>query len=138
MLIKLYEDLVKIKGTNIIGILIDEQYRTDKKMNLYVLEENKRDKDGRFPLHDVWENEIERIDNKIKVYQSATDEHIEMEVLARFKYIGETKNLAFTKNKIYDCVGFENGELRIVDDTNEDYLFLPDNFELIEDFRRDS
>ena len=138
MLIKLYEDLVKIKGTNIIGILIDEQYRTDKKMNLYVLEENKRDKDGRFPLHDVWENEIERIDNKIKVYQSATDEYIEMKVLARFKYIGETKTLAFTKNKIYDCVGFEESELRIVDDTGEDYLFLPDKFELIEDFRRDS
>ena len=74
MLIKLYEDLVKIKGTNIIGILIDEQYRTDKKMNLYVLEENKRDEDGRFPLHDVWENEIERIDNKIKVYQSEMTE----------------------------------------------------------------
>ncbi len=138
MLIKLYEDLVKIKGTNIIGVLIDEQYITDKKMNLYVLEENKRDTNGRFLLHDVWENEIERIDNKIKVYQSATDEYIEMEVLAKFKYIGETKTLAFTKNKIYDCVGFENGELRIVDDTNEDYLFLPDNFELIEDFRRDS
>ena len=138
MLIKLYEDLVKIKGTNIIGILIDEQYRTDKKMNLYVLEENKRDEDGRFPLHDVWENEIERIDNKIKVYQSEMDEYIEMKVLARFKYIGETKTLALTKNKIYDCVGFEDVELRIVDDTGEDYLFLPDKFELIEDFRRDS
>ena len=61
MSIKLYEDKVRIKGTDIIGILIDEQYREDRKKKLYILEQDNKDKDGKYPLCDVWEDEIEKI-----------------------------------------------------------------------------
>ncbi len=74
---------------------------------------------------------------KVKVYQCVTDEYVEMEVLARYKYVGETDELSCINGKIYNCVGIEeDGSLRIVDETNEDYLYNKDNFELIEDYRR--
>lgn len=61
---------------------------------------------------------------KRKVYQCETDTYIEMEVLARYKYIGETDTLGCVNGKIYDCVGIEeDGSLRIVDETEEDYLY---------------
>ena len=59
----LYDKNYRIKNTDIIGNLIDCVYREDKKMNLYVLEEEHKDETGRFPLHDVWETEIEEIVN---------------------------------------------------------------------------
>ncbi len=57
---------------------------------------------------------------KVKVYQCVTDE------------------LEFINGKIYDCVGYdkEHNMARIVDETNEDYLYLLDNFDLIEDYRK--
>lgn len=58
----LYDKEYKIKGTEIIGILVDCQYREDKKEYLYILEENNKDKNNRYPLHDVWENEIIDLD----------------------------------------------------------------------------
>lgn len=60
----LYDRNYKIKNTEIVGILIDSVYREDRKMNLYVLEEENKDETGRYPLHDVWENEIEELDTK--------------------------------------------------------------------------
>lgn len=75
---------------------------------------------------------------KRKVYQSVEDKYVKMEVLARYKFIGKDAGISLTKGVIYDCVGYDDklGLIRIVDDTNEDYLFKPDNFELVEDFRK--
>ena len=42
---------------------------------------------------------------KIKVYQSKDDKYIEMEVVAQYKYIGETDELSFINGNIYNCVG---------------------------------
>ena len=66
MTIKLYEDKVRIKNTNIIGTLIDKQFRKDKKKKLYILEEENRDENGKFQLHDVWEDEIEILNKRYK------------------------------------------------------------------------
>ena len=50
----------------------------------------------------------------------------------RVKYLGET-SVSLTKNKIYDVLSVENGEYRIVDDTEDDYLFSAGNFEVVEE-----
>lgn len=47
------------------------------------------------------------------------------------KYIGET-DVSLTNGKNYDVLSVEKGWFRIVDDTEEDYLFSPDDFEVIE------
>jgi len=75
---------------------------------------------------------------KRKVYQCVEDEYIEMEVLARYRFTGETNPIAFIKGKIYDCVGYdeEQNMIRLVDETGEDYVYKKDNFELVEDFRK--
>ena len=75
---------------------------------------------------------------KRKVYQSAEDEYIEMEVLARYRYLGETDEFYFINGKIYDCVGYDEDldMLILVDETEEDYMYKKDNFELVEDFRK--
>lgn len=42
----------------------------------------------------------------------------------KLKYVGESFGVdSLTDGKIYDCVGVENGMLRIVDDSEEDYLY---------------
>ena len=50
----------------------------------------------------------------------------------KVKYVGDTIGLALTKNKIYEALGFESGFIRIIDDTDEDYLYEPENFVIIE------
>ena len=48
----------------------------------------------------------------------------------KVKYINET-GVSMTHNKIYDVISMEGPFYRIVDDTGEDYLFMPDEFEII-------
>ena len=63
----------------------------------------------------------------VMVYQCELYKEIEMELYGRLRYIGEDFPLALTNNKIYDCVGVDNGMLRIVDDEGEDYLYPTKN-----------
>lgn len=42
-------------------------------------------------------------------------------------------DVSLTKGKIYEVIAVENGWYRIVDDTDDDYLFSPDDFEVIEE-----
>lgn len=51
----------------------------------------------------------------------------------RVKYIGESDPLALINDKIYDVVSVEQEWYRIIDETEEDYLYPPDAFELIEE-----
>ena len=51
-----------IKDTNIIGTLIDVQYREDRKEYLYILEEDNHE------LHDVWESDIKELTKENKNY----------------------------------------------------------------------
>lgn len=50
----------------------------------------------------------------------------------KVKFIKNTVAMCLTKNKIYEVLSIEKGWYRIVDDTGEDYLYPPDNFEIIE------
>ena len=42
----------------------------------------------------------------------------------KVKYIGESFGaVSLTNGKIYECLGFDNGMLRVIDDSEEDYLY---------------
>ena len=42
----------------------------------------------------------------------------------KVKYIGESFGaVSLTNGKVYECLGFDNGMLRVIDDSKEDYLY---------------
>lgn len=55
----------------------------------------------------------------------------------KVKWKGKTDFLVLTHNKIYDVLSVEKGWYRIFDDSGEDYLYSPENFEVQEDFTDD-
>ena len=48
----------------------------------------------------------------------------------KVKYIGDT-DASLTTGKVYEVISIERGLYRIIDDTEEDFLFWPDEFEII-------
>lgn len=50
----------------------------------------------------------------------------------KVRYKGRTEFLILTHNKIYTVLGLERGWYRLVDDSGEDYLYSPENFEIVE------
>ena len=50
----------------------------------------------------------------------------------KVKYIGETDPLALINGKIYEVLKVEKGDYRIIDETDEDYIYPSELFELIE------
>lgn len=52
--------------------------------------------------------------------------------MMKVKYNGKT-DVSLTNGKEYEVIAVENGWYRIVDDTDDDYLFAPDEFEVIEE-----
>ena len=50
----------------------------------------------------------------------------------KVKYIGRT-DVSLTNNKIYEVQSIESGMYRIIDDTDDDYLFYSSNFEVVEE-----
>jgi hypothetical protein len=52
--------------------------------------------------------------------------------MMKAKYKGES-DVSLTKGKVYEVIAVEKGWLRIVDDTEEDYLFSPEEFDIIEE-----
>ncbi len=51
----------------------------------------------------------------------------------KVKYIGETDTLAFERDKIYDVMSIEKGWYRIMTALDEDYLFPPHLFKIVEE-----
>lgn len=49
----------------------------------------------------------------------------------KIKYLRKS-NVSLTKGKVYEVMSIEEGCYRIVDDTDDDYLFPPEDFEVIE------
>ena len=47
-------------------------------------------------------------------------------------YIGNHDTLAFEKNKTYEVMSIEKGWYRIMTELDEDYLFPPNLFEIVE------
>ena len=50
----------------------------------------------------------------------------------RVKYLGKIDTVALEKDKIYNVISVENGWLRIMTELDEDYLFPPEQFEVID------
>lgn len=50
----------------------------------------------------------------------------------KVKYIKETISFCLTRNKTYEVLSTEKGWYRLVDDSGEDYLYPPEQFEVIE------
>ena len=50
----------------------------------------------------------------------------------KVKYLGKTTPMTLTNSKIYDVVAIEGDWYRIVDETDEDYLYPIDSFEIVE------
>ncbi len=50
----------------------------------------------------------------------------------KVKYTGETSFLELTHSKTYDVLSIEKDWYRIVDDSEEDYLYPPEDFEIVE------
>lgn len=50
----------------------------------------------------------------------------------KVKYINET-DCSLTNGKEYEVIGIEKTYYRIVDNSGEDYLFPPEEFEVIEE-----
>ena len=50
----------------------------------------------------------------------------------KIKYLGETC-VSLTNEKLYEVISIEETYYRIVDDTQEDYLFPPHLFEIVSD-----
>lgn len=53
--------------------------------------------------------------------------------MIKVKYIGEDDPLALRKGKVYDARVLKKGWFGIVDETNEEYAFPPEQFEIIEE-----
>lgn len=51
----------------------------------------------------------------------------------KVRYIKETMSISLTNNKVYDVLSIEKEWYRIVDDTDEDYLYPPELFEIVEE-----
>lgn len=51
----------------------------------------------------------------------------------KVRWKGETEFLMLTHDKVYTVLGMEKGWHRLVDDSDEDYLYPPENFEIVEE-----
>lgn len=50
----------------------------------------------------------------------------------KIKYIGSKSDpMELIKGKIYECLSIEKGWYRIVDESGEDYLYPPEEFEVV-------
>lgn len=50
----------------------------------------------------------------------------------KVRWKGKTDFLVLTNNRIYDVLSVEKGWYRVVDDSGEDYLYPPEQFEVVE------
>lgn len=50
----------------------------------------------------------------------------------KVKYIAPRETLAFERDKVYDVVSIEKGWYRIMTELDDDYLFPPEAFEIVE------
>ena len=52
----------------------------------------------------------------------------------KVKYIGEISHpLELINGKVYECLGNEDGMYRVIDETDEDYLYPEEEFIVVED-----
>ena len=79
----------------------------------------------------------------IQVYQSEFDKEIPLEYVGKVKYIGPDDPLSFVNNGEYNIVFDKNNTLKVVYETEEDYIYAlsePNNlggkfFYIVDDHR---
>ncbi len=49
----------------------------------------------------------------------------------KVRWLGKTSLLMLTHGKVYTVLSVEKGWYRIVDDSNDDYLYPPEKFEIV-------
>lgn len=51
----------------------------------------------------------------------------------KVKYVGVVSDpMELITGKVYKCIGIEKGWYRVIDETEEDYLYPPEEFEIVE------
>lgn len=50
----------------------------------------------------------------------------------KVKYIGKHETPALDRDKVYEVISVEKGWFRIMTELDDDYLFPPDSFEIVE------
>ncbi|WP_419074771.1 hypothetical protein [Ruthenibacterium lactatiformans] len=50
----------------------------------------------------------------------------------KVRWKGETEFLVLTHDKVYNVLSIERGWYRLIDDSQEDYLYPPEKFEIVE------
>lgn len=60
----------------------------------------------------------------IQVYQSEFDKEKPLEYVGKVKYIGPDDLLYFVNNGEYNIVFDKNNTLKVVDETEEDYMYI--------------
>lgn len=60
----------------------------------------------------------------INVFQSELNKKIPLEYIGKIKYVGQTFGIdQLTNGQIYDVVREEDGTIKVVDDSEEDYIY---------------
>ena len=52
----------------------------------------------------------------------------------KVRYIAHLDDIDLTEGAIYKVLSIEKNQYRIVDDSDDDYLYPPDLFEVVEDY----
>ena len=52
--------------------------------------------------------------------------------MKKVKWKGKTEFLMLTHDKIYDVISVEKGWYRVIDDSGDDYLYPPEQFEIVD------
>lgn len=51
----------------------------------------------------------------------------------KVKFLGKVQTLALENEKVYEVMSVENGWFRIMTELDEDYLFPPEQFQIVEE-----
>lgn len=51
----------------------------------------------------------------------------------KVKFLGKVQTLALENGKVYEVMSVEKGWFRIMTELDEDYLFPPEQFQIVED-----
>ena len=50
----------------------------------------------------------------------------------KVRWLGESNPLALIHGKVYEVMSIEKGWYRVMDETDDDYLYPPEGFEIVE------
>lgn len=72
---------------------------------------------------------------KVEEYSEEVDDYVEVEyeILGKYKYIGESDEFACINGKVYLCTDDEDDYFRVIDETNEPYVYNKKDFVKVED-----